>query len=85
MLNLSRNLGLMGAVFAFASSATDIAMARPDAVADGMRATFAVAVILIVVALAIVVGSRALAARLSPPEQATRASSARRGSARPSA
>jgi MFS family permease len=91
MLNLSRNLGLitgasvMGAVFAFASSTTDIAMARPDAVADGMRATFAVAVILIVVALAIVVGSRALAARLSPPEQATRASSARRGSARPSA
>jgi EmrB/QacA subfamily drug resistance transporter len=67
MLNLSRNLGLitgasvMGAVFAFASAATDITSARPEIVANGMRITFAVAAILIVVALAIAVGSRALA------------------------
>jgi MFS family permease len=59
MLNLSRNLGLitgasvMGAVFAFASATTDITTARPEAVATGMRITFAVAAILIVVALAI--------------------------------
>ena len=59
MLNLSRNLGLitgasaMGAVFAFASAAPDIATARPEAVASGMRTTFAVAGVLIVVALAI--------------------------------
>jgi EmrB/QacA subfamily drug resistance transporter len=59
MLNLSRNLGLitgasaMGAVFALASTTTDIATARPEAVATGMRITFAVAASLIVVALAI--------------------------------
>jgi MFS family permease len=73
LLNLSRNLGLitgasvMGAVFALASATTDIAMAPPGAVATGMRITFAVAAILIVVALAIAVGSRALATRSSLP------------------
>jgi EmrB/QacA subfamily drug resistance transporter len=71
MLNLSRNLGLitgasvMGAVFALASATIDITTARPEAVATGMRFTFAVAAILIVVALAIAAGSRALATRLS--------------------
>ena len=69
MLNLSRNLGLitgasvMGAVFALASATTDITTARPEAVATGMGITFAVAAALIVAALAIAVGSRALAAR----------------------
>lgn len=69
MLNLSRNLGLvtgasvMGAVFAFASATTDITTAHPEAVATGMRMTFAVAAALLVVALALVVGSRALATR----------------------
>jgi len=64
MLNLSRNLGLitgasvMGAVFAFASATTDIATARPDTVAAGMRITFAVSAVLIVVALAIAIGSK---------------------------
>lgn len=64
MLSLSRNLGLitgasvMGAVFAVASATTDITTARPEAVATGMRITFAVAAILMVVALAIAVGSR---------------------------
>ncbi|MFE9629748.1 MFS transporter [Streptomyces sp. NPDC006463] len=69
MLNLSRNLGLitgasvMGAVFALASATTDVATGRPEAVATGMRITFAVAAALIVAALAIAAGSRALARR----------------------
>jgi EmrB/QacA subfamily drug resistance transporter len=73
MLNLSRNLGLitgasvMGAVFALASATIDIATAPPEAVATGMRITFAVAAILIVGALAIALGSRALATRPSLP------------------
>jgi EmrB/QacA subfamily drug resistance transporter len=59
MLNLSRNLGLitgaslMGAVFALASAASDVAAASPEAAAAAMRITFAVAAALIVVALAI--------------------------------
>jgi MFS family permease len=65
VLNLSRNLGLisgasvMGAVFAHAVAASataagtdDIIAASPEAVAAGMRTTFAVAAVLIVVALA---------------------------------
>jgi EmrB/QacA subfamily drug resistance transporter len=76
MLNLSRNLGLitgasvMGAVFALASAAIDITTARPEAVATGMRVTFAVAAILIVVALAIAVGTyrRTLGNRARAPE-----------------
>ncbi len=69
MLNLSRNLGLvtgasvLGAVFAFASGAADVAMARPEDVAAGMRATFAVAAMLVAVALAAAVGSHAFAGR----------------------
>ncbi|OWV75176.1 MFS transporter [Rhizobium sp. R339] len=61
MLNLSRNLGLitgasvMGAVFALASATSDIATAHPEAVASGMRITFAVAAALIAVALAVAV------------------------------
>jgi EmrB/QacA subfamily drug resistance transporter len=64
LLNLSRHLGfiagasLMGAVFALASAATDITTASPEAVATGMRITFAVAGGLIVIALAIAIGSR---------------------------
>lgn len=75
MLNLSRNLGLvtgasvMGAVFALASGAADIATAQAEAVATGMRITFAVGAILVVVALAIAVGSRALAPRAPVPGQ----------------
>lgn len=59
MLSLSRNLGLitgasvMGAVFALATATTDITTARPEDVAAGMRMTFAVAEILMVVGLAI--------------------------------
>jgi MFS family permease len=63
MLSLSRNLGLitgasvMGAVFALASATINITMARPDAIAAGMRITFAVAEMLIVVALALAIGA----------------------------
>jgi len=59
LLNLARNLGLitgasvMGAVFALGSAASDIATARPAAVATGMRITFVVAALLIVGALAV--------------------------------
>ena len=71
LLNLSRNLGLitgasvMGAVFAFASGTNDITTAPAEAVAAGMRITFAVAAVLIVVALAIVVKSRIFSLPLS--------------------
>ncbi|MDZ4184331.1 MAG: MFS transporter, partial [Desulfuromonadales bacterium] len=75
MLNLSRNLGrltgasVMGAVFAFAAATSTIITASPEAVATGMRITFAVAALLIVVALAIAVGSRAFALRSSHSEE----------------
>jgi MFS family permease len=71
LLNLSRNLGLitgasaMGAVFALSSVTTDIATADPEAVATGMRTTFAVAAVLIVVAIAFAVAGRALVDRIS--------------------
>lgn len=71
MLNLSRNLGLvtgasaMGAVFALASGTANITTAPPEAVAIGMRTTFALAVVLIVVALLVAIGSRAIAGRFS--------------------
>jgi EmrB/QacA subfamily drug resistance transporter len=64
LLNLSRNLGLitgasvMGAVFALASATTDITTAQPEAVAAGMRITFAAAGGLIVVALVIAMARR---------------------------
>ncbi len=55
----------MGAVFALASATSDLTTARPEAIATGMRITFGVAAVLIVVGLAIVVGSRALIQRPS--------------------
>jgi EmrB/QacA subfamily drug resistance transporter len=64
LLNLSRNLGLitgasvMGAVFALASGTTDGSIAQGGAAA-GMRVTFVAAAVLITVALAISIGSRA--------------------------
>ncbi len=69
MLSLSRNLGpitgasVTGAVFAIASAATDVTGVQPEAVATGMRVTFAFAAGLMVIALGIAVKSRALAAR----------------------
>jgi MFS family permease len=59
MLNLSRNLGLitgasaMGAVFAIGSAMASGVPARPEAAAAGMRLTFAVAAVLVIIALAI--------------------------------
>ena len=64
LLNLSRNLGLitgasvMGAVFALAAAATDIASAPPEAIAAAMRITFALAGGLILAALAIALAGR---------------------------
>jgi MFS family permease len=69
MLSLSRNLGLitgasvMGTVFAFASATTTIMTVPSEAVATGMRSTFAVAAILGVVALAVAVGAYCRAQR----------------------
>jgi EmrB/QacA subfamily drug resistance transporter len=71
MLSLSRYLGLitgaavMGAVFTLASGTTTTTDAPPEAVATGMRFTFAVASALIVLALAVEVRSRALSVRRS--------------------
>lgn len=73
LLNLSRNLGLitgasvMGAVFALGSAAIDPMAARPEAVATGMRITFVVAAVLIIVALAIASVSHTLSRRAVPP------------------
>jgi EmrB/QacA subfamily drug resistance transporter len=78
MLNLSRNLGLvtgasaMGAVFALASGAANITTALPESVAIGMRTTFALAAALIGVALAVAIGSRAIAGRSSLTPSASR-------------
>ncbi|HET9237971.1 MAG TPA: MFS transporter [Oligoflexus sp.] len=64
LLSLSRNLGLitgasaMGAIFAAASQATELTRADPEAVAQGMHFTFAVAGGLIVLALGIATVSR---------------------------
>ncbi len=64
MLSLSRNLGLvtgasvMGAVFALASGGSLVA-ARPEAVASGMRITFAASAALIAIALAVALAGRA--------------------------
>jgi EmrB/QacA subfamily drug resistance transporter len=69
MLSLSRYLGLitgasmMGAVFALASGATNVTQAPPEAVATGMRMAFAVATGLVVFALALEGGCRALPSR----------------------
>jgi EmrB/QacA subfamily drug resistance transporter len=71
MLNLSRNLGLvtgasvLGAIFALALGTIDITTVPADAVATGMRVTFALAAVLVLAALAISVGSHALATRPS--------------------
>ena len=49
----------MGAVFALASRTGDFTTARPEAVAIGMRVTFAVAAVLVAVALVIALGQLA--------------------------
>lgn len=76
MLTLSRNLGLitgaaaLGALFALASGTNDGATASADAVTAGLRTTFIVATLLILVALGIATARRAVAqpAPLTPDE-----------------
>ena len=69
VLNLSRNLGLitgasmMGALFAFGADTSNILTAGQASIVAGMRITFAVAAILIFVALVIAAASHALARR----------------------
>lgn len=71
LLGLSRNLGLitgasvMGAVFAIGAASSDVTTAPPAAITAGMRLTFVVAALLIVVALALAVRSRPLTTRYS--------------------
>lgn len=70
-LSLSRNLGLiagasvMGAVFAAATGTSDVTLAAPEAVATGMRVTFALAAVLGTVGIATMAGGRALASQHS--------------------
>lgn len=72
MLNLSRNLGLitgasvMGAVFAFASGTVDVSTAHPEAIANGMRVTFVIAAVFMLVAMAMAAAGRAAAIPPSP-------------------
>ena len=71
MLNLSRNLGLitgaslMGAVFAMGAAVSDLLKAPAEAVVYGMRATFGVAAVLIILALGIAFAGQAISRRSS--------------------
>ena len=58
----------MGAVFAFAASVSDIRTAKPAAMTTGMQVTFAVAAVLVGVAFAIWMASRAGTARAPTPD-----------------
>ncbi|WP_223264684.1 MFS transporter [Achromobacter spanius] len=64
VLNLSRNLGfitgasLMGAVFAWGAGSVDLRFASPAALAAGMRWTYALAVVLLWVAVAVAIKGR---------------------------
>lgn len=72
LLSLSRNLGLitgaaaMGAVFSLASGTTAIAEASPEAIAQGMRATFILAGGLVLAAAAIALGNHSRGSRTPP-------------------
>jgi EmrB/QacA subfamily drug resistance transporter len=65
LLNLSRNLGfitgasVMSAVFMVGTATSDITTAQPDSVATGLRLTFAVATVLIAVAIGLAFKARA--------------------------
>lgn len=65
LLNLARNLGLvtgtalMGSVFSLASAAVSLQAASPQALAHGMRCTFALAAALLVAALGAVLARKA--------------------------
>jgi MFS family permease len=69
LLNLSRNLGLitgasfMGKIFAAGAETSDITSAPSNAIANGMHVTFAVAALLIFVAMVIQLAARRQARR----------------------
>lgn len=69
MLNLSRNLGLitgasvMGAVFALGAGSNPLMKASSESVATGMRLTFAVAAVLVIIALIIATASQIISRR----------------------
>lgn len=69
MLNLSRNLGLitgasaMGALYAYGSTTSQVTTGGPEAVAAGMRTTFAFGAALIAIAIAIAWVSHVMAQR----------------------
>ena len=71
MLSLSRNLGLitgaslMGTVFAMGAGSANLLTAAPESFVSGMRVTFAVAVGLIILALAIAFAGQAISRRIS--------------------
>lgn len=73
MLNLSRNLGLitgasvMGAVFAFGAGTSAVSDAAPGDIATGMRSTFAVAAVLLAVALTVAIRAQAFVNRMPEP------------------
>jgi len=77
LLNLSRNLGLitgasvMGALFTYASGTSDITTASSEAVATGMQITFAMAGLLIFIALLTAGGTRAADVRPVLAEEAS--------------
>lgn len=71
MLNLSRNLGLitgasvMGAVFVFGAGAAKLTHANPVAVVKGMQVTFALAAVLIALAIIITLVGRVVLRRVA--------------------
>ena len=76
LLNLARNLGLitgtsvLGAVFALGSHSTSMPLASPEAIATGMRATFATATALILFALSLSLAGLTDRRRAPVPEPA---------------
>jgi fucose permease len=75
LLNLSRNLGLitgasaMGAVFALGTGTADLTTAGAVAIAEGTRISFAVAAILVVIALVVAMASRVQVLRRPPQDR----------------
>lgn len=61
LLSLSRNIGLisgasaMGAIFSYATGTSEVATASANAIADGMKSTFTVATILLLIASVIAI------------------------------
>jgi hypothetical protein len=75
LLNLSRNLSLItgtsviGAMFAYGSGVSDVSAASAEDIASGMRPTFAVAAVLMMLALAVAVGSLVPSRQTTVPDR----------------